>query len=119
MEPLDWWHAWDAGIPIGGSDFHHFQRDGLPGAPTTWVEAEGDDVLGGIRAGRTALSFDPQGPVLVRHEDELVVVDGEGALLTGPGGERSRITSDRERLPGARGPWLLVDDEGTALALTA
>lgn len=118
LEPIDWWHEWGAGIPVGGSDFHRFGRDGLPGTPTTWVEAEGDDVLGGLRAGRTAISFDPQGPVVVRHEDGLVVVDGDGTTLVGPDGERRRIVRDRERLPGAPGPWRLVDDDGATVALT-
>jgi hypothetical protein len=118
LDPLEWWHAWGAGIAIGGSDFHRFGRDGLPGAPTTWVEVEGDDVVGGIRAGRTALSFDPRGPVIVRHEGELVVVDGEGATVVGPEGARRRVGSGREHLPGDRGPWRLVDDDGTTLALT-
>ncbi|MGZ4352102.1 MAG: CehA/McbA family metallohydrolase [Gaiellaceae bacterium] len=118
LDPVEWWDAWGAGIPVGGSDFHWFGRDGLPGTPTTWVEAEGDDVLGGLRVGRTAISFDPQGPVIVRQEDELVVVDGDGATLVGPDGGRRRIAGDRERLPGDPGPWRLVDDDGTTLALT-
>jgi hypothetical protein len=117
-EPIDWWQQWGAGTPIGGSDFHWFGRDGLPGAPTTWVEVEGDDVLGGLRAGRTAISCDPQGPVVIRHEDALVVVDGDGTTLVGPDGERRRIAGDEERLRGDAGPWLLVDGDGAALALT-
>lgn len=117
-EPLDWWREWAAGIPIGGSDFHLPGHGGLPGAPTTWVEVEGDDVLGGVRAGRTAISYDPQGPVIVRNDGELVVVDGDGTWLVGPDGDRRRVTGDRVRLPGDAGPWLLVDDDRTALALT-
>jgi hypothetical protein len=116
-EPLEWWHAWNAGSPVGGSDFHRFGRDGLPGTPTTWVEVEGDDVLGGLRAGRTAISFDPRGPLLVPHDAELVVIGGDGTTLVGPDGDRWRIAQARERLPGGPGPWLLVDDDGTALAL--
>jgi hypothetical protein len=117
--PLDWWRAWNAGTPIGGSDFHRFGRNGLPGAPTTWVEAEGDDVLGALRAGRTAISFDPQGPVIVRHEGELVVVEGDGTTLVGADGERRSIAERCERFPDRAGPWLLVDDDDTVLALTA
>ncbi|HVU78630.1 MAG TPA: CehA/McbA family metallohydrolase [Gaiellaceae bacterium] len=117
-EPLDWWREWAAGIPIGGSDFHLPGHGGLPGAPTTWVEVEGDDVLGGVRAGRTAISYDPQGPVIVRNDGELVVVDGDGTWLVGPDGDRRRVTGDRVRIPGDAGPWLLVDDDRTALALT-
>jgi hypothetical protein len=118
LEPIDWWKEWGAGIPIGGSDFHRFGRDGLPGEPTTWVEVEGDDVLGGLRAGRTAISFDPQGPVVIRHEDELVVVDGAGTTRVGPGAEGRLISGDYERLPGEPGPWRLVAD-GTTLALAS
>jgi len=119
LDPIEWWDAWGAGIPVGGSDFHRFGRDGLPGAPTTWVEVDGDDVLGGLRAGRTAISFDPRGPVIVRHEGELVAVDGDGTTLVGPDGRRRRIAGEHERLPAGEGPWRLVDDEGTTLALTA
>jgi hypothetical protein len=115
---LAWWEDWRAGIPVGGSDFHRIGNDGLPGEPTTWVEAEGDDVLGAIRAGRVAISADPQAPVIVPHEGELVVVDGEGATLLVPDGDRRRIVSGHERLAAAQGPWRLVDDGGETLALT-
>jgi hypothetical protein len=118
LEPIEWWDAWGAGIPVGGSDFHRPGHGGMPGAPTTWVEVEGDDVLGGLRAGRTAISFDPQGPVIVRHDGELVVVDGDGTTLVSSDGERRRIASGSERLPGDPGPWRLVDDGDTTLALT-
>jgi hypothetical protein len=118
LEPIEWWDAWGAGIPVGGSDFHRFGHGDPPGAPTTWIEVEGDDVLGGLRAGRTAISFDPQGPVIVRHDGDLVVVDGDGATLVSSEGRRRRIDSDCERLPSAPGPWRLVDDEGATLALT-
>jgi hypothetical protein len=117
-QPLDWWHAWGAGIPIGGSDFHRFGRDGLPGEPTTWVEVEGEDVLGGLRAGRVAISIDPQGPVAIRHEGEVVVVDGDGTTLLGPDGEPRRVVGEHERLPAGPGPWRLVADDGSTLALT-
>lgn len=119
LEPLDWWHAWDAGIPVGGSDFHLVGHGGLPGTPTTWVEVDGDDVLGGLRAGRTAISFDPRGPVVVRNDGELVVVDGDGTSLVGAHADRRRVTGDRARFRGDDGPWLLVDDDDTVLALTA
>lgn len=118
-EPLDWWQTWGAGIPVGGSDFHRSGHHGLLGAPTTWVEVEGDDVLGGLRAGRTSISFDPGGPVILRLGDELVIADGDGTTLLGPGGEPRRIAGDFRRERAAAGPWRLVDDEGTTLALTA
>jgi hypothetical protein len=118
LEPLEWWREWDAGIPVGGSDFHRFGRDGLPGAPTTWVEVDGDDVLGALRAGRTAISFDPQGPVIIRNDGELVVFDGDGTWLVGAHGDRRRVRGDCVRFRGDPGPWLLVDDYHTARALT-
>jgi hypothetical protein len=118
LEPLDWWREWGAGIPIGGSDFHLPGHGGLPGAPTTWVEVDGDDVLGGLRAGRTAISFDPQGPVIVRNDGALVVVDGEGTWLVGADGDRRRVTGARVRFEGEPGPWMLVGDDQTVLALT-
>jgi hypothetical protein len=118
LEPLEWWREWGAGIPIGGSDFHLPGHGGLPGAPTTWVEVDGADVLGGVRAGRTSISFDPRGPVIVRNDGELVVVDGDGTWLVGPHADRRRVVGDRVRFDADTGPWLLVDDEHTALALT-
>jgi hypothetical protein len=116
--PLAWWLAWDRGTtPIGGSDFHR-HGDPLPGTPTTWVLTEGDDVLGGVRAGRTAVAADPVGPVLLRLGDELVVVGGEGLLLTGFDAGRRLVGSDRETYAGAHGgPWWLEDEQMRVLAL--
>jgi len=77
--PLAWWRAWDQNVvPIGGSDWHH-HPDGQPGSPTTWVACKGDDVLGGVSAGRVAISADRDGPLLLRLGDELVALDAEGA----------------------------------------
>jgi hypothetical protein len=56
--------------------------------------------------------------VIVRNDGELVVIDGEGTSLVGAHGDRRRVTGDRVRFPGEPGPWLLVDDDHTALALT-
>lgn len=118
-DPLDWWAAW-GGIPVGGSDFHRSGSDGLPGEPTTWVEAE-EASLGAIMAalkdGRVAISVGPRGPVAVRHEDEIVALDAAGADFLGPDGFRRTIRSERERLPAGRGPYRLVDPGGQTLAL--
>lgn len=118
--PLDWWAAW-GGIPVGGSDFHRPDSDGLPGEPTTWVEAE-ELSLGAIvdtlRAGRVAISAGPWGPVAARHEDGIVILGGAGATLVGPDGFRRPVRDERERLLAGRGgPHRLVDSGGLTLAL--
>jgi len=116
--PLAWWLSWDPGtVPIGGSDFHAYGKDALPGAPTTWVLTEHDDVLGGVAAGRTALSADPTGPVLLRLGDELIALDAEGLLLTGFDARRRTVTGDRAVFPAGDGPWWLEDDQMRVQAL--
>jgi hypothetical protein len=118
LETIEWWAEWGAGLPVGGSDFHVFGRDDLPGAPTTWLEVAGDDVLGAVRDGRIAISASPDAPVAVRHEGDLVVVDGAGTTLVAPDGGHRRITGDVVRLPASPGLYRLVSDSGSTLALT-
>jgi hypothetical protein len=116
--PLAWWQAWGRStVPIGGSDFHRGGADALPGAPTTWALCEDGDVLGAVAAGRTAVSADPRGPLLLRCGDELVAVGAEGALLTGPDRGRRVVPGDRARFPAAPGPWWLEDHRAEVLAL--
>jgi len=120
--PLAWWLAWDpAAIPVGGSDWHRPGDNAEPGSPTTWVEGEGTGpgaVLDGLRAGRVAISAERDGPVLLRHDGELVAVQADGTVLAGPGGPCARVRGDRARLPGAAGPHRLLDASGAVLALT-
>ncbi len=115
--PLAWWLLTPETVPIGGSDFHQPGHDGLPGAPTTWVLAEGDDVVGAVRAGRTAVSASVDGPLVVRDGDEIVALDAEGLLLTGSGKPRRRVLGDRVSLPGWSGPCWLEDDNRVVHAL--
>jgi len=116
--PLAWWLSWDRGtVPIGGSDFHAYGNDALPGAPTTWVLTEGDDVLGGVAAGRTAVSADPTGPVLLRLGDELLALGADGLLLSGFDAGRRPVVGERAVLGGAGGPWWLEDDQMRVLAV--
>ncbi len=117
--PLRWWAA-AGGVGIGGSDLHD-PRAGTPlAAPTTWVEVGGDgDVLAALRAGRVALSADPAGPVVVRHEDELIVDGGSGTVLVGPDGRPTAVAADRVRLPGAPGLHRLLGPDGSVVALVA
>jgi len=117
-ETLAWWERWGGGVPIGGSDFHAFGRDDLPGSPTTWLEVAGEDVLGALRAGRVAISAAPDAPVAVRHDGGLAVLGGAGTTLVGPGGERRRIDADRVYVPAGPGLHRLVADDGLTLALT-
>ena len=117
MEPIDWWAERDA-TPIGGSDFHRMSDTAHPGAPTTWVEARDHDVLAALAEGRVAISADPRGPVVLRHEDELTVVDGEGCRLVGAEGDSLLVSSNRQTTPYRHGPYLLTTPDGVVLALT-
>src|SRR5204863_9966662 len=97
--------------------FHAYGKDALPGAPTTWVLTEDDDVLGGVAAGRTTVCAHPSGPVLLRLGDELVAVGAEGLLLTGFDAGRRVVTRDRVVFQGGEGPWWLEDDQMRVQAL--
>ena len=116
--PLAWWLLTPDTTPIGGSDFHRHGSDGLPGSPTTWVLAEGDDIIGAVRAGRTAVSAGVDGPVLLRDGDGLVALGAEGLMLTGPGRPRRRLIDDRLRVADWSGPCWLEDDDRVVHALT-
>ncbi len=120
--PLSWWLAWDAAaIPVGGSDWHRPGSDAPPGRPTTWVECAGhepDDIIDGLRAGRVAISAERDGPVLLRHDGDLVAVGADGLTLAGPQGPCARIRGNLARLAGAAGPHRLLDPGGGTLALT-
>jgi hypothetical protein len=115
---LEWWAAWGAGTPVGGSDFHRRGRDAPPGWPTTWVEADDADVLAGLRAGRVAISLSAQGPLVLRHEGDLLVLDADGAVLIGPKQAPRPIVGDRLRVPAGPGPYRIVDKAGQTLALS-
>ncbi|WP_076263841.1 CehA/McbA family metallohydrolase [Intrasporangium flavum] len=109
--PLAWWQQTPRTIPIGGSDYHRHGSDGLPGAPTTWVLAEDDDIVGAVRAGRTAVSSGVDGPLLLRDGDDVIALCAEGLLLTGFGRPRRLLRDDRVRVSGWEGPcWLEGDD---------
>lgn len=133
--PIAWWQA--AGrhlVPIGGSDFHRV-GDGVElGSPLTWVAVPADAVgvsdvsgwggttgavLDALRAGRTAVSADRDGPVLLRLGDSLVALDADGALILGPDGARRPVRSARATLPAAPGGHVLIDPDGAVLALCA
>ena len=120
--PLSWWLAWDpAAVPVGGSDWHQPGSDAPPGHPTTWVECAGEEpeaVLDGLRAGRVAITAERDGPVLLRHDGDLVAVDADGLTLAGPHGPCARVRGAAARLAAPAGPHRLLDAAGAALALS-
>jgi hypothetical protein len=108
-------------IPVGGSDWHRPGADALPGSPTTWVESasrDPQDIIDGLRAGRTAISASAQGPVLLRQDDSLIAIDADGLTLAGPEGPRQRITGNLATLNSRPGYHRLLDPTGATLALT-
>jgi PHP domain len=119
--PLAWWQAWDAtAVPVGGSDWHRPGSDARPGTPTTWVEcaeAGTEAILDGLRAGRVAITAERDGPVLLRHDGELVAVGADGLALAGPEGAYRRVRGDLARLPGAPGYHRLLTPAGATLAM--
>ncbi|HEY7262433.1 MAG TPA: CehA/McbA family metallohydrolase [Trebonia sp.] len=119
--PLSWWQAWDTtAIPVGGSDWHRYGSDAPPGTPTTWVEStdtSAEAIMEGLRAGRVSISAQRDGPVLLRHDGELVAVGADGLTLAGPDGGYRRIMGDCARLPGAPGYHRLLTATGATVAL--
>jgi hypothetical protein len=118
-EPLDWWRENGSKIPIGGSDFHRFTSDGLPGEPTTWVEIDTEDnevsqdqVLSALSQGRVAISADPKSAVVFALEDEMAVDGGDGLTLITPSGRRELITKDFITVSGESGLYSLQDSNG-------
>jgi hypothetical protein len=65
-----------------------------------------------------AISAERDGPVLLRHDDDLLAIEADGLTLAGPQGPCARVRGDLARLPGAAGPHRLLDAAGATLALT-
>jgi PHP domain len=121
--PLSWWQAWDpSAIPVGGSDWHRPGSDSPLGTPTTWVECDDETgvegVLGGLRAGRVAISASRNGPVLLRHDGGFAAVGADGLLLANPEGPYRRVAGDVAHLPGQSGYHRLITPSGATVALT-
>jgi hypothetical protein len=79
---------------------------------------EPGDVLDGLRAGQVAISAERDGPVLLRHQGDLVAVGADGLTLAGPQGLCARVRGDQARLTHHGGPHRLLDPAGAALALS-
>lgn len=117
--PLAWWLAAGQPIPVGGSDWHRPGTDASPGTPTTWVACADGDVIGGLVAGRTAISAGRDAPLLLRVADDLLAIDAEGAMLVCPDGKRTPVRSDFARFAGHRDPHLIELDDRTVLSIAA
>ena len=117
--PLAWWVAAGRPIPLGGSDFHRHGHDAAPGSPTTWVACADGDVLGGMLAGRTAVSAAPDAPLLLRLGDELLALDADGTMLVCPDGRRSPVRGDRAIVGSHEGHHLLERNDRTVVAIAA
>ena len=116
--PLAWLHIWHrAPVAIGGSDFHLRAQGRFPGEPTTWILADGDDVIGGLRAGRTAVSASPADPLLLRFGDEMLALDADGTVFVPPHGGPRVVRGDRVRLSAGSGLHRLETHENEVVAL--
>ncbi|WP_026328374.1 CehA/McbA family metallohydrolase [Streptomyces sulphureus] len=107
--PLAWADAWldgEALVPLGGSDFHRPEEGRPPGQPTTWVLAEENTpeaLLAALAAGRTAVSPDLAGPLLLRDGEELTALDAENTVLVRPDGERTVVRQRHAVFPAGEG----------------
>jgi hypothetical protein len=117
--PLAWWLAAGPPIPIGGSDWHQPGMDAAPGSPTTWVACADGDVLGGLAAGRTAISADYDAPVLLRVGDELVAIDADATMLVCPDGRRTPVRGEGAHFGGHPGAHLIELDDRTVVSIAA
>ncbi len=117
--PLAWWLAAGRPTPVGGSDWHRPGTDAAPGTPTTWVACADGDVLGGLAAGRTAISAAYDAPVLLRAGDELVAIDADAAMLVCPDGRRSPVRGERAHFVGHPDAHLLELDDRTVVSIAA
>jgi len=116
--PLAWWQAAGRAIPVGGSDWHR-PGNHPPGHPTTWVACADGDVLGGLRAGRTAISAGYDAPLLLRVADELVALAADGAMLVCPDGRRTAVRGEHASFAGHPDPHLIELDDRTVLSIAA
>jgi hypothetical protein len=124
LSPLEYWREKGSPIPIGGSDFHRLGSDGLPGDPTTWVMVETEDdlvseqqVMDALRNGRVAISAGPGAPVVYPMGDDLIVQDGEGAVLLTPSGAKKLVDSQLFYVKAEQGLYTLTSHSGEHLAV--
>lgn len=117
--PVAWWLAAGRPIPVGGSDWHRPGNDAAPGTPTTWVACADGDVIGGLVAGRTAISAGRDAPLLLRVADDLVAIDADGTMLICPDGKRTPVRGELARFAGHCDAHLIELDDRTVLSIAA
>lgn len=118
--PIEWWQR-SGGVPVGGSDFHDPAEGDRLGYPTTLVEVGEEGVLDALATGRVALAAEPDGPVILRVEGEVVVeaIDDRPLRVVTHGGRSHRVGAQRMSIPDAGpGPHLLVGEGDRVVALT-
>ncbi len=128
---IAWWHGLlcrGARIPVvGGSDFHRHEPLRAVGTPSTFVYAasrSADDIVAGLRSGRSFVAFSRGGPVLDLRVGGRGL--GESATLSGPGEGAATVRSaragDRVRLLDGKGnvkDWQVSYDGEQATHFTA
>jgi hypothetical protein len=122
--PMAWWMAAGADeiVAVGGSDFHRPGDNAEPGSPTTWLLCEEPSpagVMDALSAGRAAVAADPLASALLRLGDELVAIDAEGLLLSGPGRPLVPVRGARVTFPADTGAYWLEANDGTIMALAS
>jgi hypothetical protein len=75
-------------------------------------------VLDGLSTGRTAVAAFVDAPVLLRVDDELVAVGGDGTVLVDVEGRRQVVRGDRARFPAAPGPHRLETPMAEVIAIS-
>ena len=76
-------------------------------------------MLGGLAAGRTAISAGYDGALLLRVGDDLVAIDSDGAMLVCPDGRRTPVYGALATFDGHPEPHLLETDDRTVLSIAA
>ena len=108
-------------VAVGGSDFHSLEegeaRDFFNvGTPTTWILSEGkspDSIIDGIRGGRTFMSRDPKGPILLLRARTGEAEHQVGDDITIKSGDRIAFQAE---VRGGRGQGLRLVTNGGCIS---
>lgn len=121
--PMAWSMGWRPDVvPLGGSDFHSPEGGHPLAAPVTWVAAPSPsvpDIMAAVRDGRTAISAGYDAPVLLRVDDELIVMAADGLMLIDTDGRRRVVHGDRAAFPATALAHRLEGPRNEVLGMTA